>query len=74
MFTCHFPSESFISPQPQGPQHQPKLSMGLKLYAVRPRPSLRRAEACLCKRVRVCAGENRCVLSRINDAIHGVTK
>lgn len=58
MFTCRFPSESFISLQPQGPQHQPKLNMGLKLYTGRPqpRPSLQQERGlCLCKGARACA-------------------
>lgn len=58
VFTCRFPSESFISLQPRGPQHQPKLNMGLKLYPGRPgpdRPCSRHRGTCLCKRARACA-------------------
>lgn len=58
VFTRRFPSESFISLQPQGPQHQPKLNMGLKLYTGRPRPwsSLQQERgSCLCKCARACA-------------------
>lgn len=73
VFTCHFPSESFISLQPQGPQHQPKLNMGLKLHPGHPWP--RDGGVCLCKRACVlCAHKNRCVPSRINEAIQSVTK
>lgn len=73
VFTCHFPSESFISLQPQGPQHQPNLNMGLKLYTGCPQPWDR--GVCLCKCARVlCAHKNRCVPSRINEAIQSVTK
>lgn len=78
MFTCHFPSESFISLQPQGPQHQPKLNMGLKLYTGHPpSPAIPAAgEGCVCVSVhaRVCAHKTRCVLSRINKVIQNVTK
>lgn len=60
VFTCCFPSESFISLQPQGPQHQPKLNMGLKSYTGRPWPALQQERGfCLCKRAR--AHKTRCV-------------
>lgn len=58
VFTCRFPSESFISLQPRGPQHQPKLNMGLKLYPGRPGPDCpcsRHRGTCLCKCARACA-------------------
>lgn len=79
VFTCHSPSESFISLQPQGPQQQPKLNMGLKLYTGRPQARAALpwdGGVCLCKCacVCVCAHKNRCVPSRINEAIQSGTK
>lgn len=71
VFTCYYPSMSFISLQPWGPQHQLELNMGLKLYSVHPGCPCG-SWGCLYKHV--CACENRCVLSRINEAIHSVTK
>lgn len=70
MFTCRFPSESFISLQPQGPQHQPKLNMGLKLYTGHPHPWLslqqerglclsKRAHACVRAQKQMCAAQNK---------------
>lgn len=76
MFTCCFPSESFISLQPQGPRHQPKLNMGLKSYSGQPRPSLQQQRAfCLCKCARACTHtQNQMCASRINEAIQVVIK
>lgn len=56
VFTCHFPSEGFISLQPQRPQQQPKLNMGLKSYpgCPQPRQPCRGTEGCVCVNVHVC--------------------